>query len=148
MFEYGLVNIGTDNEGTKFAKAAELYESAAQQGYVESIYHLALMYAYGRGFTQDYERAAELFRLAAHQPHSHPPSTRYLAIILANGYTHPNGTPDFDAALQLYEKCSSQSRFPDVQSLCKEEKEGLLNFTNVLRAGNFVSHMKSDVLQT
>ncbi|KAL3789346.1 hypothetical protein HJC23_006500 [Cyclotella cryptica] len=141
MFEYGLVNQGRDDNKIKFAKAAELYESAAQRGYVESTYHLALMYVYGRGFSQDYARAAELFRVATNQPFSHPPSMRYLAVILANGYTNPDGIPDFDAALQLYEKCSSQSDFTDVKSLCKEEKESLMKIVDAAKSGNFVSNV-------
>jgi TPR repeat protein len=137
MYEYGLVdaeinpNFQTSPSTPNFAKAAEFYEIASQQGHVESIHHLGLMYAYGRGFTQDFVKAAQLFRQAAnHQLQPYPPSMRYLAIILVNGYAHP---PDVDTALSLYDRCSEQTHFKDIQKLCKKEREDLINLIDVMR---------------
>lgn len=124
MYEYGLVKA---EDGNNFAKAAKLYERASQQGYAEATYHLALMYSYGRGFQQDYSKAAELFHIAATNPLTpHPPSTRYLAIIFANGHADPDGIPDLDNAWYWYDQCSVQTQFVDVQNLCREERDALL----------------------
>ena len=129
MYEYGLLKSERNNvEEPDFDKAAELYQVASQRGCVESTYHLALMHAYGRGLPQDYSEAAELFRIAATHPLTpHPPSMRYLATILANGYSDANEIPDFEGALYFYDKCALQSRFIDVQNLCKVERDALVN---------------------
>lgn len=127
MYEYGLVKSHGDN----FAKAVEFYENASQRGYLESTYHLALMHSYGRGVPEDHVKAAEFFRIAASHPFTpHLQSMRYLAIILANGYMDQFGVPNFDEALYWYDQCcSSTTRLnTDVQNLCIEEREILLNF--------------------
>eukprot|EP00956_Cyclotella_meneghiniana_P020394 scaffold35968_cov55-Cyclotella_meneghiniana.AAC.4 len=141
MYEYGIIKseaAGTD-DNRNYTKAAELYQSASQRGHVESTYHLALMYAYGRGFPQDYAKAAELFRVAATHPlNPHYSSMRYLAAILAHGYSDPNEVPDVDEALLWYDKCSAQSLFDDVKNLCTEERDALINFVDSTKGGNLL----------
>lgn len=127
MYEYEVVKskTGIDN----FARAVQLYESASQRGYIESTYHLALMYSSGRGVPQDYVKAAEFFRVVASHPYSpHPPSMRYLAIILANGYSDPFEMPDYDEALYWYDRCASQTHSLDFQLICRGERQVLLDF--------------------
>ena len=132
MYEYGLLKSERSNiEEPDFNKAAELYQIASRRGCVESTYHLALMHNYGRGFPQDYSQAAELFQIAATHPMTpHPPSMRYLAIILANGFSDANEIPDFDGALHFYDQCAQQSRSVDVQKICKTERDALANLVH------------------
>ncbi len=112
-----------------FLKAAKLYEIASQRGHVESTYNLGLMLVYGRnGLSKDYLKAAELFKRAAtdtHQPHV--PSMRYLAIMLANGYTNSKGIPDYAAAIHYYELCiNAKLEYPpNVRDLCINEHRAL-----------------------
>lgn len=126
MYEYGLINDddAKDTPSTpNYAKSAKLYERSALP---ESVYHLALMHAYGRGFPQDYKKASELFRQAATNQHKpHAPSMRYLAIIFANGYSHASGIPDYEAAQFWYESCSREVEFADVSNLCLAEQRAL-----------------------
>lgn len=48
-----------------YARAVELYQSAADQGVVEAIYYLGVVYDKGRGVPVDEPRAAECYRKAA-----------------------------------------------------------------------------------
>lgn len=126
MYEYGIVKSATDKAG--LTKAAELYESASREGYVESTYHLGLMFLFGRGLNQSYQRAAELFEIAAKHPITpHAQSMRYLASLLAHGYADPNGTQFLGEALYWYEQCSLQIHHKDVSELCLKEKELIAN---------------------
>lgn len=137
MYEYGIIKseAGTD-DNKNYTKAAELYQSASQRGYVESTYHLALMHAYGRGFPRDYAKAAELFRVAATHPlNPHYSSMRYLAALLAHGYSDPDEIPDIDQALHWYNLCSAQTRFVDVQNLCIKERDALINLVDGAKGG-------------
>lgn len=129
MHEYGLA----EGEGTT---AAELYEKASHGGFVESMYHLALMHAYGRGVPQDYVVATELFRRAASdRQRPHAGSMRYLAIIYANGYSsHPAKVPDYDAALEWYKMCLASEGFPEIREMCVTEHEALAGVINNARA--------------
>lgn len=125
MYEYGIVKCDTDK--SNFIKAAELYQSASQQGYVESTYHLGLLYLYGRGLPQNYQKATELFQIAATHPfRPHAQSMRYLAGLLAHGYADPNGVQYLDEALQWYDMCSLQTH-AEVHKLCMKEKEMIAN---------------------
>ena len=48
------------------------------------MYNLALMYAYGRGFPQDFQRARALFDAAARVQHA--PSIYYIGVYKTYGY--------------------------------------------------------------
>ena len=143
MHEYGLIpqeqnesqkSLQPSSSAWNFLRAAELYQQNSKRGFVESTFHLGLMYAYGRGLPQDYMRAAELFKRAAtnhQQPHA--PSMRYLAIIHANGSI--KGIKNFDAALHFYQLCVTKSSdLPEVQQLCISEQKALSEAINDMRA--------------
>jgi len=82
-------------------RAKDLYKNGFQLGYVESGYHLALLYAYGRTVKQDYTRALEYFRRCVHLS-QHAPSMRYLAIFSFNGI---NMDIDYEKAIFWFRKC-------------------------------------------
>ena len=48
-----------------FKKAIEYYKRAVEKKYVESMYHLALMYIYGRSGTIEYAQALTLLEAGA-----------------------------------------------------------------------------------
>ena len=134
MYEYELIH--QDSSSTKdsqlqsnLLKAAELYREASQMGFVESYYHLALMYSYGRGIRQDYSMAIELFQEAATLRHA--PSMRYLAVVFANGYSRQGR--DYDAALRWYQACLAEDDFPDVKEICIAERDVLMSAINRAR---------------
>ena len=54
----------------KMKNVSVLFHEAAAQGDAGAQYNLGLMYANGRGVTQDYGRAVELFRKATNQGHA------------------------------------------------------------------------------
>ena len=87
-----------------YATAVALYNRAIELGYPESMYHLGLMYAYGRGVQMSYARAADLFRRAALE-HYHAASMRYLAIFAFKGYGDPQEEIDFDIAQYWFRQC-------------------------------------------
>ena len=67
---YAQNNLGVmyySGEGVEqdYARAAELYGKAAEQGHMYAQYNLGGMYYDGEGVEQDFARAAELFRKAA-----------------------------------------------------------------------------------
>lgn len=93
LYEYGL---GVRRD---YNLALKYYRIAAEQKYAESIYHLALMHAYGRGDEgQDLNRAKSLFLSLASIPH--PPSCYYLGIFSTYGYA---GKVDYDQAVMWFE---------------------------------------------
>lgn len=79
IYEYGIPPITQD-----FQKAALYYQQAADQKYLESMYNLGLMYAYGRGQPQDFRRAKSLFEAAAR--YNHAPSVYYMGLFKYHGY--------------------------------------------------------------
>ena len=56
-------------EGVKqdYARAAEWYRKAAEQGHAAAQGHLGVMYASGEGVKQDYAQAVEWYRKSAEQ---------------------------------------------------------------------------------
>mmetsp|Transcript_10056 Transcript_10056/g.21228 ORF Transcript_10056/g.21228 Transcript_10056/m.21228 type:complete len:343 (-) Transcript_10056:42-1070(-) len=140
MYEYGLIEVEeTAPEKTlshlNLLKAAELYEIASRRGFVQSLYHLALMHVYGRGVAQDYTVAAELFRnVASNHERPHAPSMRYLAILQANGHSNSASIPDYDAALMWYGMCIATDDFTDVHEMCVAEHKALSDVINTARA--------------
>jgi hypothetical protein len=96
VFEYGL---GVEED---FEKAAVFYRRATEKLHVESMYHLALMYAYGRpGFPQDFHRAYPLFQSAAVSGHG--PSMHMMGTMKAFGY---GMEPDYEIAIMWYERAA------------------------------------------
>ena len=73
LFEYGRVTApGVPAPATiapDYARALEWYRRAADRPHAPSLYHLALMHAFGRGTHQDYARALLLFDQAADLMH-------------------------------------------------------------------------------
>jgi len=99
MAEYGLA--GPED----FTAAVGHYQSAIGQQHVESMYNLALMYAYGRGVEQDYPKAAQLFDTAAHQ-HQHPAALYFLGMM----HTHGHGVQlDYNLALHMFKLAALSS---------------------------------------
>lgn len=58
-----------------YAKAAEWYHKAAEQGLARAQVRLGLMYNYGRGVPKDYAKAAQWYRMAAVQGHARAQSS-------------------------------------------------------------------------
>ena len=50
-----------------FAKGAEWYRKAAEQGHMYALYNLAVCYEYGEGVPKDKETAIKLYQKAAEQ---------------------------------------------------------------------------------
>lgn len=61
-----------------FGAAINYYKKAVEKNHLESMYNLALMYAYGRGTTQDFSRARALLDKA--QYFNHAPSIYYIGM--------------------------------------------------------------------
>jgi TPR repeat protein len=96
IFEYG---IGIQQDLTK---AVSYYRRAAEQRYVESMYHLALMYVYGRGTEIQHSRGLSLFEVGCAA--NHAPSCHYMGIMKTYGY----GTAvDYREAALWFEKSGS-----------------------------------------
>lgn len=137
LYEYGLVQAkaaeGESQSNCNLRKAAELYERASRNGFVESTYHLALMFLEGRGVAQDFVVATSLFQTSAPK---HTISMRYLAVIYANGYSHPASIPDYEKALHWYEKCEAREDYPTVQESCAAERNALSSVISHARANS------------
>ena len=97
-----------------------MYKNGFQLGYVESGYHLALMYVYGRTVKQDYTRALEYFRRCVHLS-QHAPSMRYLAIFSFNGI---NMDIDYEKAIFWFRKCVEANDIR-VSETCASEQDEL-----------------------
>lgn len=96
IYEYG---IGVPQD---FPKAVTYYRRAAEQRYIESMYHLALMYVYGRGTDPQMIKGLSLFEAGCEA--NHAPSCHYMGIMKTYGY----GTPvDYHEAMLWFEKSSS-----------------------------------------
>ncbi len=59
-----------------FDLAIRLYRRAVEQKHIESTYNLAMMYAFGRGVPEDFNRARGLLETSAAS--SHAPSIYYI----------------------------------------------------------------------
>jgi len=121
MHEYGLLGEADTESSAEF-----LHEEAARRGSIASMYHLALMYAFGRGPTQDFYKAQSLFqRVIEHNP-DHAPSLRFLGLFQAKGYG--SIAPDYDAAIVYYEDCAKAAgdeEYPEIGSICVDERDRL-----------------------
>jgi tetratricopeptide (TPR) repeat protein len=93
-----------------YALAVDLYHRAVELDYAESMYHLGLMYAYGRGVQLNYGKAVEYFRQAALE-HYHAASMRYLALFAFKGYGAPEDEIDFDMAQYFFRQCIAWSNY-------------------------------------
>jgi TPR repeat protein len=119
MYEYNLIG-KTSDKHENLRKAMKMYINASNMGYVESLYNIGLMYAYGRGIALSHISAAEYFRQAAMKKHS--PSMRYLAIFAMNGYDQFDLAPNLDLAIFWFKKCLQHAiNIPDVENLCQSE---------------------------
>jgi TPR repeat protein len=89
------------------AKAASLYQLAADQGNDEAAVRLGILYSRGLGVTADFGHAVELFQRAA--DNGDPAGLRSLGLSLELG----NGiTQDMNRAAQLYETASIRRDIP------------------------------------
>ncbi len=109
-----------------YTMAATLYSRAGEvMGHVDSLYHLGLMYAHGRGVPLNYAKAIDLFRraiMATSSPSStdmknmqvgdytrtrgpHAPSMRFLGLMAMRGYGQPNDTPNPREAIRWFGLC-------------------------------------------
>jgi TPR repeat protein len=137
MFEYGLIADENDEQQSiesmmiredavqsiqrfppNYKRAAEYYERAAKMNFIESAYHLGLMYAFGRGVPKNYPVATDYFRQGASR--SHAPSMRYLAIFAFNGYDQPDSVSHPKLAMFWFRECIRASR-GDVKRQCESE---------------------------
>lgn len=103
LYEYGL---GVKQD---FHIASEYYQRASEKYFIESIYNLAVMFAYGRIsnetriFQQNHQRAISLFETNAQL--NHAPSIYYLGLYKYHGY----GTikRDYQQAVHYFERAHS-----------------------------------------
>ena len=98
-YEYGL---GASQD---FEKAIAFYIKGTEQHDVESAYHLALVYTYGRPGSetarQDYKKALALFESASIR--NHAPSTYYMGIFKLYGY---GCQPNYPIAINWFERAA------------------------------------------
>ncbi len=91
------------DKGKHYAKAAEWYRKAAEQGYAAAQHSLGVMYYTGRGVAQDYKEAGRLYRKAAEQG---------FAVAQYNlGVMYENGqgvAQDSKEAVKYYRKAAEQ----------------------------------------
>ena len=126
IVEYGILEnevvqyIEQNSDEPILLRAKDLYKNGFQLGYVESGYHLALMYVYGRTVKQDYTRAIEYFRRCVHLSR-HAPSMRYLAIFSFNGI---NMDIDYEKAIFWFRKCVEANDIR-VSETCASEQDEL-----------------------
>ena len=99
MNEYGLAAL-TQN----FTAAAHHYRLAAEKDDPEAMYHLGLMYAYGRGVIQNFASAMVLFKRSAALQHA------AAQLFLGKMFVHGHGVPiDYDVALTWFDKASKNA---------------------------------------
>jgi len=99
--QYLMGQMYCDGLGVKqsYEMAARLYEQAAQQGDVSSMYNLGVLYALGKGVEQSYERAKEYYEPAAHLGHAKAQYT------LGNLYYAGQGvTQSYEKAFEYFEQ--------------------------------------------
>ena len=136
MFEYGLIadenteqSIGNrviqedmiqsvQRFPPSYKRAAEYYGRAAKLNFIESTYHLGLMYAFGRGVPKNYPVATDYFRQGASR--NHAPSMRYLAIFAFNGHDQKSNESDPILAMFWFGECVRASR-GDIKRQCEVE---------------------------
>ena len=132
MHEYGLLGEAGGDTESSADLAKILHEEAARRGSVDSLYHLALLYTFGRP-AQDFHKAQLLFqRVIDHKP-DHAPSLRYLGLFQAKGYG--SDAPDYDAAIAYYEACAKAAgdEYPEVSSICVDEHDRLADVIQRVR---------------
>mmetsp|Transcript_4772 Transcript_4772/g.10664 ORF Transcript_4772/g.10664 Transcript_4772/m.10664 type:complete len:100 (-) Transcript_4772:1122-1421(-) len=97
------------------------------------MYHLALMYAFGRGPMQDFYKAQSLFQRVIEYNPDHAPSLRYLGLFQAKGYG--SNAPDYDAAIVYYKACAKAAgdKYPEVSSICVDEHDRLADVIQRVR---------------
>jgi TPR repeat protein len=83
--------------------AIRLFELAAQQGDASAIYNLGVMYEYGEGVEQSYERAVEYYKQAAHL--GYDKAQFNLGLLYANGR---GVAQSYGTAAELYEQAVQQ----------------------------------------
>lgn len=86
------------------AKAVALFTQAAEAGFADAQYHLAMCYQDGRGVAQDYAHCVHLYTQAAAQEHAASINN------LADKYEHGLGVAqDLGKALALYREAAEQN---------------------------------------
>ncbi len=109
MHEYGLGGLEQN-----FYLSEQLYDRASQGGFNEATYNLGLLYAWGRGIPQDYEKAATTFEKSANRAHA--PSQLFLGAM----FIHGQGVPvNYDLALVWLQK-AYLSGDPRVEATAKK----------------------------
>lgn len=82
-----------------YEKAVECYQLAADQGYVDAMYNLGVMYQGGYGVAQDFAKAMEYYQKSV----DNGQDMSYYGI----GYLYANGQgveQDYEKALECYQK--------------------------------------------
>ena len=99
--------------------AKTLYKQAFDKEFVESGYHLGLLYAYGRTVQQDFARAIDFFRQCV-MKYKHAPSMRYLALF----YLHGHGVPvDYGLSVYWFQACIESGSEVDIDQCTKDKAE-------------------------
>lgn len=157
MFEYGLIpydfsqhcSVQQKNSTQvrdmllpNYKRAADLYQSAAREGSVESLYNLGLMHSYGRGVPINYSKAADLFRRAALSKHS--PSMRYLGLFAMRGLGRTDEMPDFKEAIFWFQKCAEYAP-PEVSEACNSELSNIQNSMEQIKLSYY--SLRQELLQ-
>ena len=82
-----------------YEKAVEYYQLAADQGYVDAMFNLGIMYQGGIGVAQDYEKALEYARMSMERGVSEG------ALLLGELYAEGKGVEqDYAKALEYFQK--------------------------------------------
>lgn len=89
------------------ATAAQMWETLAEQGYSEAQCNLGVMYASGRGVSQDQGKAVRWFKLAANQ--DYPVAQYHLGLSYADG---AGVQIDYAQAVKWFELASGQGYVP------------------------------------
>lgn len=157
MFEYGLIPYdfsehcsAQQKKSTQvrdmlfpnYKRAADLYQSAAREGSVESLYNLGLMHSYGRGVPINYSKAADLFRRAALSNHS--PSMQYLGLFAMRGLGQTDEMPDFKEAIFWFQKCAEYAP-PMVRETCDLELSNIQNAMEQIKLSYY--SLRQELLQ-
>ncbi len=115
-YNYGLTFEAEKN----YAKAAESYLAAANQGHASAQYRLGLMCESGQGVTQDYVRAAEWYRRAAGREHAS--ACNNLGVLYKEG---KGVRQDYAKAVEWYQKAAGKGHAAAQYNLGVRFYEGL-----------------------
>ena len=118
-FILGSILLDKKPRGSHAAQAVKYFKEAAQEGFVDAQYLLALLYDQGMGVPEDKQQALQWGLLAAAQ--GHIPAMYASAVWLERGY---NQKPEPVIALSFYEQAAAKGHTNAMRSLIAIYSEG------------------------